>query len=286
MTSMAHHSQTALIAAAARAAHLIVDGKPVIFADPLAEALLGSEAEELLGYHRAYGEEPILASVRTQMICRSRFTEDRVAAGVAGGLDQYVILGAGLDSFAYRSALAGRLRIFEVDQPATQQWKRERLARAGIAEPEWVTFVPLDLETDALVEQLRRGGFDASRAAVVSWLGVSMYLSRAALTRTFTVLGGLANDTEVIMDYLLPKDLRDAAGQQYVDLISATVADLGEPWRTCLAPDEIAAMLEEHGFEVLENVGQPATLDAELWKRDDALRPSELLSIVHARVCC
>lgn len=277
-------SQTALVSAAARAAHLIVDGEPVIFADPLAEPLLGGAAEQLLGYHRASGAEPILVMARTQAVCRSRFTEDRVAASVAAGVDQYVILGAGLDSFGYRSPLASRLRIFEVDQPETQRWKRQRLAEAGIAAPENLAFVPVDFERDPLIERLHANGFDTSRPAVVSWLGVTMYLSREAVADTLAVLGALAPGTELVVDYLLPKELRDAAGQTYVELVSRFAAEQGEPWRTYLAPDEIAAMLAEHGFEVIENVGQRAAVGADLWNRDDALRPSELLSLVHARV--
>ncbi|MBN1170590.1 MAG: class I SAM-dependent methyltransferase [Micromonosporaceae bacterium] len=284
MSTPSQHSHTALMAAAARAAHLIVDGQPTIFADTLAEALLGSSAEELLGYHRAHHDEPILVNLRAQMVCRSRFTEERLAAGVAAGIDQYVILGAGLDSLAYRWQRVDRLRVFEVDQPATQQWKRQQLAQAGIAEPETVSFVPLDLNDGQLAAKLSNAGFDASRPAVASWLGVTMYLSQTTLDATLAAVGDLAPGTELIMDYVLPKHLRDAAGQRYAELIAPAVSEIGEPWRTCLAPDEVAAMLQAHGFEVLENVGQSDSIGAELWNRDDALYPSELLSIVRARV--
>ena len=117
-------SLTALTAAAARAAHLIVDGEPVIFADTLAEAMLGERAEEFIAYHRAHGTHPVLAGARTQVTCRSRYAEDSLARGIEGGIGQYVLLGAGLDSFAYRSPLAGQVRVFEVDHPATQEHKR------------------------------------------------------------------------------------------------------------------------------------------------------------------
>src|SRR4051794_24645362 len=117
-------SRTALTAAAARAAHLIVDSPPLIFADTVAYELLGEQAEEFIGYHRTRGEHPILSAVRATATVRSRYTEDRLAEAVARGVTQYVILGAGLDSYAYRSDPAGPVRVFEVDHPATQRWKR------------------------------------------------------------------------------------------------------------------------------------------------------------------
>ena len=113
-------SFTALTAAAARAAHLIVDQEPWIFADGLAAQLLGEQAEELISYHKLHGTHPVLAGARVQVTCRSRYTEDALSRAVSRGVGQYVILGAGLDSFAYRAGLAGRVRVFEVDHPATQ----------------------------------------------------------------------------------------------------------------------------------------------------------------------
>ena len=135
-------SQTAFMAAAARAAHLVVDDPPVIFADTLARRLLGGQAEEFIGYHRAHTTHVVLSSARGQVTCRGRYAEDSLAGSIAGGLTQYVVLGAGLDSFAYRSPLARRVGVFEVDHPATQERKRQLLAAAGIPVPPDVTFVP------------------------------------------------------------------------------------------------------------------------------------------------
>jgi methyltransferase (TIGR00027 family) len=158
-------SETAQTAAAARAAHLLVDRAPLIFADPLAYPLLGERAEELVAYHRGHGDHPVLAGARAAVTTRSRYTEDRLAAL---GADQYVILGAGLDSYAYRST--GPVRVFEVDHPATQEWKHDRLTDAGIAVPSSVTFVPVDFEGDPLMESLRRNGFDpAGRRWSAGW---------------------------------------------------------------------------------------------------------------------
>src|SRR5712691_1421463 len=164
-------SFTAFTAAAARAAHLVVDAAPVIFADTLAEAMLGEQADEYIAFHRAHGTHPILADARAQATCRSRYTEDSLADGIRRGIGQYVLLGAGLDYFASRSPLAARVRVFEIDHPATQEWKRSARAAAGSA-----TFVPVDFGRDSLRDRLGQAGFDFARPAFVSWLGVTMYL--------------------------------------------------------------------------------------------------------------
>jgi methyltransferase (TIGR00027 family) len=282
-------SQTALFAAAARAAHLIVDREPVIFADELAAILLGEQAEEFISYHRLHGTHLVLSSARAQAVCRSRFTEDHLAAGVRDGVSQYVILGAGLDSFAYRpqpaaGGLAGRgqIRVFEVDHPASQQWKRGRLAAAGIAVPDHVSFVPLDFERDPLAGRLRQAGFDPDRPALVSWLGVTMYLTSAAISQTLAEVGTFAPGTQLITDYMLPAALRDETGNTYADLVAPTAAERGEPWLTFLAPDDMSALLERHGFGAIAHVQQRDSVPAALWDRTDALRPAALSVLARA----
>jgi methyltransferase (TIGR00027 family) len=277
-------SQTALTAAAARAAHLIVDDHPRIFADTLAYKLLGDRAEEFIGYHHAYGSHLVLVGARAAVITRSRYTEDRLAEGMARGIAQYVILGAGLDSFAYRSKSADQVRVFEVDHPATQQWKRRLLEGAGIATPSTVTFVPLDFENEPLLDRLLDNGFDPSLPAFVSWLGVSMYLTREAIGQTLATISGFAPGTEVVVDYMLPEDLRDEAGQAYADAVMPVAAEHGEPWLTFLSSKDMSFLLEERGFDVIEHVGQRDTIDAALWERSDALRPLVLPLLTHARV--
>jgi methyltransferase (TIGR00027 family) len=282
-------SQTALFAAAARAAHLIVDREPVIFADELAAILLGEQAEEFISYHRLHGTHLVLSSARAQAVCRSRFTEDHLAAGVRDGVSQYVILGAGLDSFAYRpqpaaGGLAGRgqIRVFEVDHPASQQWKRGRLAAAGIAVPDLVSFVPLDFERDPLAGRLRQAGFDPDRPALVSWLGVTMYLTSAAISQALAEIGTFAPGTQLITDYMLPAALRDETGNTYAGLVAPTAAERGEPWLTFLAPDDMSALLERHGFGAIAHVRQRDSVPAALWDRTDALRPAVLSVLARA----
>jgi methyltransferase (TIGR00027 family) len=273
-------SQTA---AAARAAHLIVDAPPYIFADTLAQRLLGNLADELIDYHRNHGAHLVLVGARTQVACRSRFAEARVAAGVARGVDQYVILGAGLDTFGYRSELARQLRVFEVDHPATQDWKRGSLATAEIPVPDSVHFVPMDFESDSLPQRLAEAGYDRTRPAVVSWLGVTMYLTRPAIAETLAVLGGFAPGTELVMDYMLPAELRDETGQTYVDLVAPMSAERGEPWLTFLTPADLSTMLTDAGFGEVTHADQADAIESQLWNRTDPLRPAELSMLVSAR---
>jgi methyltransferase (TIGR00027 family) len=275
-------SHTALTAAAARAAHLIVDGPPVIFADVLASALLGHQADELIGFHRAHGRHVVLSGARAQVTCRSRYAEDRLAQRVHDGVRQYVLLGAGLDSFAYRSELASRIRVFEVDHPATQDWKRRSLSAARIAVPRGVTFVPLDFESGALAARLVQAGFDASRPALVSWLGVTMYLTQEAIGEILGALGHFAPGTDIIADYLLPAGMRDPAGETYAELVAPVAAQRGEPWLSFFTPGDMSALLARHGFRPVEHVRHRDAVDAATWHRTDSLRPSDLSVLVRA----
>ena len=272
-------SFTALAAAAARAAHLVVDREPVIFADTLAALLLGERADELLSYHTLHGTHPVLAGARTQAACRSRYAEDALARCAGRGIAQYVILGAGLDSCAYRNR-AG-VRVFEVDHPATQAWKRRALAAARIGVPDGVTFVPADLAAGSLAARLAAAGFDAAAPALVSWLGVTMYLTRDAIAATLAELGGLAAGTEVIADYMLPAELRDQAGAGYAEQVAQASAERGEPWLTCLAPGEMTGLARAAGFGDVRNVRQRDAIPAGLWNRSDALSPADLAVLFH-----
>jgi methyltransferase (TIGR00027 family) len=277
-------SQTAMTAAAARAAHLLVDSEPRIFADSLAALLLGHEAETYLRYHREHGDHPLLAGTRAQATCRSRFTEDQLALAAARGTAQYVILGAGLDSFACRSELAGRLRVFEVDHPATQQRKRALLAAAGLAEPPTLTWVPVDFETDELIASLTAAGLDPAAPAFVSWLGVTMYLTAEAIGATLTSLSRLAPGSELVTDYMLTADLRDADGVAYADLVMPDSERRGEPWLSFFTPEQMTGLLTRHGFTGVRDVRQRDAVSAALWERTDLLRPIELSRLCHATV--
>jgi methyltransferase (TIGR00027 family) len=272
------------MAAAARAAHLIVDDEPRIFADPLAGRLLGDRAEELMGYHTLHGTHPVLSGARVQVACRSRYTEEALAGAIAAGVGQYVLLGAGLDSFAYRGGLAGRVRVFEVDHPASQEAKRAAVAAAEIPVPGNLTFVAADLGEDSLRGSLAAAGFDLSAPAVCAWLGVTMYLEQDAIAATLAALAGLAPGSEVIADYLLPEDARDEAGALSGRLVAQASAERGEPWRSCFTPPQIEDLARRAGLGAARSVRQHDTVPARLWRRTDSLRPAELAVLFHGAV--
>jgi methyltransferase (TIGR00027 family) len=275
-------SRTALATAAARAAHLTVDRPPWIFEDRLAIVLLGDQADDLLAAHHDARATHALASIRVAMTTRSRYAEARLADAVHRGVGQSVILGAGLDSFAYRSPLADRLRVFEVDHPATQSWKRECLARAAITVPDQVTFVAVDFATDSLSARLLDAGFDRSQPAFVSWLGVTQYLTSDAIGATLDVIRSAGPGTELVMEYLLPAGTRDADGQVVADYFMPRAAASGEPWLTFLSPGDVAGLLTAREMTVIADVGRRAQIEPWLWNRADGLRPHELGRLVRA----
>ena len=278
-------SRSALTAAAARAAHLIVDDQPTIFADTLAAALLGERAEELIAYHERHGTHPVLVGARVQVTCRGRYAEDALARAVRAGVTQYVLLGAGLDSFGYRDGpLAGRVRVFEVDHPASQEFKRAALAAARVEVPDSVRYVPADLARDPLIQCLAAAGFDASAPAMIAWLGVTMYLTAQAVAETLAAVARLAPGTELIADYLLPEGARDEAGALYGALVAQASAEQGEPWRSYFTPDQMADLAGRAGFGAVRAVSQRDTIPAALWQRADSLCPARLAVLFHGTV--
>ena len=190
-----HASVTAVAAARGRAAHLLLDGEPKIFRDDLALRFSGADSEASLRetINAMLGEVAAKAGpdaarksfrvARASMLMRSRYTEDALGLAMARGITCYVILGAGLDSFAWRRTdLAAAIQVFEIDHPASQQWKQRRLQKLGIGRPPNLTFLPIDFERQTLVNGLREGGYPLERPAFISWLGVTQYLTREAVS--------------------------------------------------------------------------------------------------------
>ncbi|MGW5649259.1 class I SAM-dependent methyltransferase [Saccharopolyspora sp. NPDC003752] len=250
-------SRTALITAYARAYHQIAD-RPPIFTDPLAARLLGVTAEELIELATtASGLLGAGASDRPRRLffaARARFAEDAVAAAIAAGVRQVVILGAGLDTFAYRNPRPD-LRVFEVDHPATQAWKRERLATAGIDRPETLTFVPVDFETQTLAAGLESAGFERTDPAAFVWLGVVFYLTPDAAHTTLEYIAGQAQPVEVVFDYLQPAATDEDRAHQRTR--ADRLAGVGEPLFSYFTPDDIAAQLRTLGFTGVEDHSAP-----------------------------
>lgn len=250
-------SRTALITAYARAYHQIAD-RPQIFTDPLAARLLGVTTEELTKLATpTTGHVGAGASDRARRLffaARARFAEDTVAAAIAAGVRQVVILGAGLDTFAYRNPRPD-LRVFEVDHPATQAWKRERLATAGIDRPETLTFVPVDFETQTLAAGLDSTGFKRTDPAVFVWLGVVFYLTPDAAHATLEYIAGQAQPVEVVFDYLQPAATDEDRAHQRTR--ADRLAGVGEPLCSYFTPDDIAAHLRALGFTRVEDHSAP-----------------------------
>ena len=184
---------------------------------------------------------------------RSRYAEDRLAAAVAQGVRQYVVLGAGLDTFACRNPHARvGLRVFEVDHPATQRLKRERLDQARIALPPELAFVPIDFETQTLPQQLAGAGFRFDRPAFFSMLGVAIYLTDAAVMETMRVVGSCSAGSEIVFSFSAPDELLTEAQRLSRQRSMAHVAALGEPWLTFYDPSALADRLRASGFGTAE----------------------------------
>lgn len=247
-------SRTAFGAAGYRAAHQVLDHGRV-FADPFARSILGPEADGIIA---ALSADPRQAPARMFMAARSRFAEDCLAAAVARGVRQAVILGAGLDTFALRNPhQALGLRVFEVDHPETQAWKLTRLAAAGLAVPESLTFAPVDFEAGGLDSGLLAVGFTPELPAFFIWLGVVPYLGRSAIAATLRYLGGLP-DAEVVLDYSEPpENYRPERRAEFAEL-GARAAASGEPWLSHFDPVEMSRELQSHGFGDQEDLSLDA----------------------------
>jgi methyltransferase (TIGR00027 family) len=244
-------SHTARGAAAYRAIHQTLEGG-AIFSDPFAAKILDDETRARLDETAA---DPSLRPWRLFIAARSRFSEDTLAACVARGVRQIVVLGAGLDTFSLRNPHASQgVRAFEVDYPATQGWKRERLKQAGLAIPTSLTFAPVDFERQSLADGLTAAGFQADRPAFFQWLGVVMYLSRDAVSATLDFIARVP-ESEVVFDYAEPFENYPADRRENVMAVAARAASLGEPWLSLFDPLELSEILRNKGFGVVEDLG-------------------------------
>jgi len=261
-------SVTAERVAMRRAAHQILDVPPV-FRDPLALRIAGVTDA---GVPSEEGETARVNRHRRAFIAaRSRYVEDQLGELVGGGVDQYVVLGAGLDTFAYRNPFP-RLRVFEVDHPATQSWKRERLASGGIPLPASLAFAPIDFEREDLADALSRVGFDRSRPAFFGWLGVVAYLNLDAVFDTLRFVASCAPGTTIVFDYSMPPDRLPPRQRQRFDAIAGKAAAAGEPWRTFFEPLDLEVSLRGIGFGEIEHVDADTLNRRYFSSRTDGLR--------------
>jgi methyltransferase (TIGR00027 family) len=261
-------SRTALRVAIRRAAHQAID-LPRVLDDPIAVRLIGPEFARDM--ERAM--HPVARDFRLFMAARSRYAEDRLAAAVAEGVGQYVILGAGLDTFAYRNPFAS-LRVFEVDFPATQEWKRGLLDEASIDHPDGLVFVPLDFEHKTLAEGLAEAGFDSSKPAFFGWLGVVPYLTLDTFRSTVAMMGKLPAGTAVSFDYVFSPETLSAKRRQVFERLAKRVEAAGEPFRLFLAPNELERELRQAGFKRIEQVDSDGLNELYFKDRADGLKLS------------
>ena len=244
-------------AAAYRAIHQTLESG-VIFSDPFAARILDDETRASL---EEIAADPSHRPMRLFIAARSRFSEDTLAACVARGVRQIVVLGAGLDTFSLRNPHVGRgVRVFEVDYPATQGWKRERLQQAGLAIPASLTFAPVDFERQSLADGLKAAGFQADRPAFFQWLGVVPYLTRDAVSATLDFIARVP-ESEVVFDYAEPFANYSTERRANVMAVAARAAALGEPWLSLFDPGELSEMLRHKGFGIVEDLGMAEITD-------------------------
>ena len=253
-----------------RAAHQLLD-RPRVFDDPLAVGIMGHATERALRANpQLYRSD---APIRAFVVVRSRFAEDLLAQAVASGVRQYVILGAGLDTFAYRNphAAAG-LRVFEVDHPTTQAWKRARLAETGTRIPDWLSFAPVDLARDALARSLNGAGFRADKPALLSLLGVVIFMPQRTVMEILNFVASLPEGSGVAFDYGMLDSSLDAHQRAVRESGARQAAALGEPYLTFLDPPVLAAELRQMGFSQIDDCGPDAINRRYFEDRNDGLR--------------
>ncbi|MGH3153342.1 MAG: class I SAM-dependent methyltransferase [Streptosporangiaceae bacterium] len=274
-------SATAAGVAVARGAHRSYDQPPWVLDDPFALRLAGSQWAEIQAANEAALPEVAVRQSRASVVARSRYAEDRL---VSGGYRQYVILGAGLDSFAWRRAdLVGWLRLFEVDRPASQAWKRARLAELGLPVRDGHVFAAVDFGTESLADGLSRAGFDWSQPAFFSWLGVLVYLTAEAIEATLRCVSGCGSGSEIVLSYDASDAFLDDAAREMVTIETRLVAAAGEPYTTRMSPAQAEAVVEAAGLVVAEHLTPQALYDRYFAGRSDGLRPSAAERLIAAR---
>ncbi|RKP46461.1 SAM-dependent methyltransferase [Trinickia fusca] len=237
---------SALMVATQRAAHQLLD-RPLVLDDPMALTILGAAEAQSLRDDLDRFRHPMSLGMRSSVVVRSRLADDVWAEAVERGIRQYVVLGAGLDTSAYRQPDAPG-RIFEVDLPATQGWKQARLHETGIAVPPSLRFVPVDFERISLAEGLARAGFNANAPAMFSWLGVTMYLEEDAVIETLRFIAGCAKGSAVLFEYAMPLSSLPPIMRIAMEQLTAQFAERGEPWKSFFEPAALAEMLTASGF--------------------------------------
>jgi len=268
----ARPSHTALRVAMRRAAHQLYDARPLVFDDPLAVAILGSHAAEVErtpGRNPEHKPRPFSIGLRAFLVARSRYAEDLLAHAVERGVEQYVLLGAGLDTFAHRNPYPA-LRVFEVDHPATQLWKRELISDGSLPVPANLTYVPVDFEQQSLANQLRVAGFNTTQPTFFAWLGVVPYLTLDAFRATLAFISSQPRGSGIVFDYGQPRAVLTPNEQLAHDSLASRVQLAGEAFRLFFTPAEIAVELA--AFRNIEDIGSAEINPRYFAARSDGLK--------------
>ncbi len=243
----AARSRTIEIPAIMRALHQTLDDDPKILNDPIAPRLI--DVDDDRRWLAPLLDHPFAKQWRAGFALRARYAEDCLAEGVQRGARQYVVLGAGLDSFAYRQPPWARsLQIYEVDHPITQQWKRDRLTAADIPTPSNLIFVPIDFENASIPETLRSAGFALGSQTICSWMGVTQYLTPAALEAVFLFVLSLPLSSEIVFSFIVPQQEVSGMEAEALGIAARRAEEVGEPWLSRLRADELALKLRTLGF--------------------------------------
>lgn len=265
-------SRSALRVASLRAVHQLLD-EPIVLPDPVALPILGARMEAALRDDPFVLNDPLSRGLRASLVVRSRLAEDELARGVVAGLRQYVVLGAGLDTFAYRNVhQALGLQVFEVDHPATQAWKQQSLRDAAIPVPATTTFVPVDFERRTLSEGLAQAGFRLDQPACLAWLGVCVYLTREAVLGTLRFAASLPAGSRIIFDYAVPATMLNPVERALRAHLEQQITEQGEPWVSHFEPAELQATLHQLGFQSVHDFGAEELNARYLARRKDGLR--------------
>jgi methyltransferase (TIGR00027 family) len=277
-------SRSALRVAILRGAHQLLD-EPIVFEDPVALPILGKALEAQVRDDPFQYNDPLSRGLRAALVVRSRAAEDELARAVQAGVKQYVVLGAGLDTFAYRNVhTAQGLMVYEVDHPSTQVWKQRQLAEAGIRVPDSMRFVPVDFERDSLGERLAASGLRMDQPTCFSWLGVTVYLEREAVINTLRFVAGMPAGSSVTFDYRAPPATLNPIERVIDDYLRRIITEEGEPWKCHFDPMQFQAELNALGFTSIKSL-DAADLNARyLARRKDGLRTGGAFRVMCAGV--
>jgi|SRR5271166_5816592 len=276
-------SSTMIRSAIFRAMHQVLDADPKILDDPLAVGLIdGSSREEILAAPPGSRPPPWFRSI---FVLRSRYAEDSLGEAVANGIGQYVLLGAGMDTFAYRQpSWAARLRIFEIDHPESQKVKREHLVKGGIAIPANVEFCSIDFENRSLAEGLATSSLDHRAPTFFSWLGVTQYLTKEAIDSTLRFLLSMPRSSEIVMEFILPPASWAPAEIGFLTQVVQLAAEIGEPWLTYFTPEEMSEHLLKLGFSQVSHLTLENAAARYFPNRHDGLRPPHYVRLIRVAV--